>query len=121
MSGGLYYQGAIVKVQLDIGIGSEINGKIRPCIVLAVPTKQEGRHSGESGLVIIVPLTSTDLKFWTVVRIKKRTGLDNESYALCHQIRSISSERIVEKSGKIDPYTFKIIHMTVGRMLSNRM
>jgi mRNA interferase MazF len=57
------------------------------------------------GLAIVVPLTTKEAKFslFTIVKLLKGTaGLTADSYALCHQIRTISFDRIISKRARLD-------------------
>ncbi len=97
----MYNIGDIVIVNLEPVEGHE-QGETRPCIIISVPTKDKNRNIF-FGLFIIVPLTKTDKKWWTSVKIKKsrENNLKSDSYALCQHIRSISINRINKKAGKI--------------------
>jgi len=89
----LYTKGDVV----DVDLGKppkEIKGHeqafSRPCVVIKSFPNLE--------LAIIIPCTTTEPKFslHTVVKILQGTGgLTLDSYALCHQIRTISIDRIV--------------------------
>ena len=91
-------QGEIWLFDPDPTKGNEIGKKIRTCLVISnnvwnkIPT----------GLVIVIPLTSVKKGISTHVRIAPpEGGLSVESFALCEQIRSISKERLVRKSGMV--------------------
>jgi len=56
------------------------------------------------GLIIIVPCTTTFPKYslYTIVKLNKgQGGLTSDSFALCHQIRTISVDRITRKRGQL--------------------
>jgi mRNA interferase MazF len=96
-----YTKGDIINVNLGVP-PQEIKGheqaKQRPCIVVKAFNNLE--------LVVVVPLTTKDPKYsiFTIVKIlKSKAGLRADSYALCHQIRTISFDRIVDKLSKLDP------------------
>ncbi|HNI43104.1 MAG TPA: type II toxin-antitoxin system PemK/MazF family toxin, partial [Chitinophagales bacterium] len=92
-----YTKGDVINVDLG-SPPAEIKGHeqayIRPCIVITA--------FEQLGLVIVIPLTSSKPKFnlYTVVKIlQNEGGLRSDSYALCHQIRTISFDRILDIKG----------------------
>ena len=108
-------QGEIWLFDPDPIKGNEIGKKIRPCLVISnnvwnkIPT----------GLVIVVPLTSVKKGISThVAVIPPEGGLTKESYALCEQIRSISKERLIKKTGMISKQTLKEIHSWITDLIS---
>jgi mRNA interferase MazF len=106
----LHKVGDIVFVDLEPVEGHE-QGFSRPCIVVSVPTQQKGgTHS--FGLLIVVPLTTKKKNWWTVVKIPQESGLTDLSYALCHQIRTISMNRVTHKIG-----TLRFLHVAKIRLV----
>jgi mRNA interferase MazF len=97
---------------IDVNLGQppkEIKGHEqgfdRPCIVIKSFNNLE--------LAIVIPLTSKQPKYsiFTIVKLLKETaGLKKESYALCHQIRTISFDRVKIKLGKLDSKNILKIH-----------
>lgn len=89
---------------IDVNLGKppkEIKGHeqgfVRPCIVV--------KAFNNLGLVIIVPVTSKQPKYsyYTIVKLSKGTaGLTSDSFVLCHQIRTISTDRVIKNRGKLD-------------------
>jgi mRNA-degrading endonuclease toxin of MazEF toxin-antitoxin module len=89
---------------IDVNLGQppkEIKGHeqgfTRPCVVV------KGFES--LGLTIVVPLTSKQPKFsiFTIVKLLKGpAGLTSDSYALRHQIRTISFDRVIRKRAMLD-------------------
>ncbi|RLI52785.1 MAG: hypothetical protein DRP09_17205, partial [Candidatus Thorarchaeota archaeon] len=80
-------------VYFDLGEtrGHETN-KTRPCLVTAIPS--EAPHGkGPAGMVVVLPLTSSQHNFWTEVRVRKKGKMKNDSFVLCHQIRALDSSR----------------------------
>lgn len=56
-------------------------------------------------LLVVLPITSsTPQPFYshTVMLKKGQGGLTNDSFVLCHQIRSISVDRIIKPYGSLD-------------------
>jgi|GEM_PF-797603 len=97
---------------IDVNLGSppeEIKGHEqgfrRPCVVI--------KSFNNLGLSIVIPLTTKEAKYslFTIVKITRGTaGLTADSYALCHQIRTISIDRIESKRGKLDNKNILKIH-----------
>lgn len=80
-------------------------GKDRPCVVV--------KSFNNLGLLIIVPLTRSESKYslFTIVKILKGSGgLTEDSYALCHQIRTVSIDRVLGNRGKLDMKDILKIH-----------
>jgi mRNA interferase MazF len=64
-------------------------------------------------LAVVVPLTTKEAKYslFTIVKILKGTaGLTADSFALCHQIRTISFDRIAGKRARLDSKDILKIH-----------
>jgi mRNA interferase MazF len=99
-----YQKGEIINV--DIGSPpNEVKGHEqaydRPCLIL--------KDFNQLGLVIVVPCTSKAPKqnIYTIVKLSKGSGgLTLDSYVLCHQIRAISYDRIINRRGKLDTKDF---------------
>jgi mRNA interferase MazF len=91
-------QGEIWLFDPDPVKGKELGKKIRPCLIVS----NNLLNKGSSGLVIILPITSSFKGIPSHVCINPpEGGLDVTSYALCEQIRCISKERLVRKLGSI--------------------
>jgi mRNA interferase MazF len=87
-------------VWADLGMPpNEIKGheqaKIRPCIVIAVFNAVK--------LALIVPCTTQKppQSIYTTVALSE--SFSKDSFALCHQLRTISFERILNKKGQLSP------------------
>jgi len=99
------------KILVDIPntIGREQKGT-RPWIVIAIPTKR--KHDRQRlELVIAVPLTRTEHRWWTVVR------LSENSFALCHNLQSLSVERSMKTLGRIDEKSLAKIRYVTSSLL----
>jgi len=89
-------------IDVDLGqppkeIKGHEQGFIRPCVVI--------KAFINLGLVIVVPLTSQQPKYsiYTIVKLLKGSGgLTKDSYVLCHQIRTISIDRVIQKREKLN-------------------
>ena len=93
----LYKPGDIVFVDLglppDQVIGHE-QGHTRPCVIV--------RPFPALKLAVVLPITSQSPNYahYTVVSLRQGVGgLSKDSFVLCHQIRTISFERIINKTG----------------------
>lgn len=61
-------------------------------------------NDGPSGLVIVVPVTSTRRDLPSHIELDDpATGLDEISYAKCEDIKSISDHRLVTRLGRAAP------------------
>jgi mRNA interferase MazF len=95
--------------------GNEIGKKIRPCLIIS----HNAWNKIPTGLVIIIPLSSVKKGISTHVRIAPPDGgLTKESYALCEQIRSISRERLVKKTGSVSNEILKEVYSWIFDLIS---
>lgn len=107
-----YQPGDIVIVDLGMVKGHEQEG-MRPSVII--------KYFSYFKLIVILPLTTRDKGWATQVKIlKDEGGLKEDSFALCHQIRSISIERIVKFLGRIKPLTLKKLKATLAISLNIR-
>lgn len=108
-----YKSGEVVYVDLGDTVGHEQKRK-RPAVILSEP-KVGGKPLR---LIIIIPLTTKKKEWWTMVEINKgESGLKEVSYAMCHQIRSISVERVEERWGKVSLLTLNKIKTVLATLL----
>jgi mRNA interferase MazF len=99
-----FAKGEIVNVDLGVPptaiIGHE-QANTRPCVVIqSFPALQ---------LAIVVPITSKNppRHLYTYVHLPAGTGgLNMESFALCHQIRTVSFDRVLRAFGKLGSKEF---------------
>jgi mRNA interferase MazF len=95
-----FQKGEIINVDLGTPpkeVKGHEQGLDRPCIII--------RSFPQLELAIVMPCTSKEPKYshYTIVKLSKGSGgLTTDSYALCHQIRTISFDRIKAKRGKLD-------------------
>jgi mRNA interferase MazF len=95
-------------------VGHEQSGR-RPHLVLSV-----GRmNSSPLGLVIALPLTTTDTSSLLHVRIEPRpeNGLDRVSYAMPEMVRSVSGERFGRLLGRVPAETLETAATHTGFLL----
>jgi mRNA interferase MazF len=99
-------RGEVWQVNLSPTEGHEQHG-LRPFLVLSI----DAMNHGPSGLVIGVPLTTTYRKIPGRVTIRPpEGGLTQESYALCDQVRTISTARLVRRMGRVqDKYVAQVL------------
>lgn len=103
-----YSKGEIINVNLGNPpkeIKGHEQGMERPCVVI--------KSFKNLDLAVVVPLTTKEPKYslFTIVKIPKGSaGLTADSYALCHQIRTISFDRITSKRAKLDNKDILKIH-----------
>lgn len=101
-------KGEVVEVNLGNPPG-EIKGHeqafVRPCIVIKAFNNLQ--------LAIVIPLTTKEPKYayYTIVKLSKGTaGFRSDSFALCHQIRSVSFDRISQKRSRLEQKDILKIH-----------
>ena len=99
-----YQNGEIVNV--DFGLPKEVTGYVqemeRPCLIIKVLYELQ--------LAIIIPCTAKIPKhnYYSILKLTKGTAnLKKNSFLLCHQIRTISLDRIVEKIGTLGEEDFR--------------
>ena len=110
-----YQRGEIINV--DLGkppqeVKGHEQGYDRPCIII--------KSFNYLGLSIVVPCTSKEPKqnHYTIVKLPKGTGgLISDSFVLCHQIRTISHNRILKRIGQLKQIDFLKIHSVLIDML----
>lgn len=71
----------------------------RPAVVVSTDPLNEG----PSGVLLVVPLTSTRRDLPSHVEIEgPDSGLDGVGYAKCEDLKSISDRRLVHRLGRVD-------------------
>jgi mRNA interferase MazF len=102
----LIFRGDVYHANLSPTTGHEQDG-IRPVVVVSVDEGNRG------GVVTIVPFTSQLQQVADYMpRIERRpgSGLDLDSWALCHQSRAISVGRLVmPKRGMLRPEQMRLV------------
>jgi len=101
----MYSQYSIVLVNLDPTIGSEIK-KTRPCVIISPDEMNFNINT-----VIIAPMTSKSRNYPTRVKI------DDNSYVVLDQIRTIDKQRIIKNLGKLDIEIILQIKQIIKEML----
>lgn len=95
--------------------GRELGKKIRPCIVLS----DTDFNNGSSGLVIILPCTTTDRGIPCHVELSlQKDGVKSICFAMCEQIRAIDKLRLKKRIGKAGPESLRQMGNWVGDLLN---
>jgi mRNA interferase MazF len=69
-------------------------------------------------LAIAVPLTTRDRGLsHHVVITGDNTGLDRPTWALCEQVRAVSTARLIKQLGTADPDTLKAVRRVIAIFL----
>lgn len=103
-------------IQVDLGVPPGTVGreqqKSRPCIVLA--------HWPQLQLLMAVPVSGSEppVKLFTTVALKAGSnGLTKDSFALCHQLRSVSEQRVRRISGQLSLLDLHKVRAVVKGMM----
>jgi mRNA interferase MazF len=106
-------RGDVFLVNLDPVVGSEV-GKTRPAIIL-----QNEMANRTSPTVTVVPLsTRAERVFPFQVLIPAgEGGLTRDSKALCEQIRTLSTKRLLQHLGSLPPERLEEIRTALERHL----
>jgi mRNA interferase MazF len=108
-------RGTVWTVDLEPVRGHE-QGRQRPAVVMSI---DKLNHSS-AGLVIAVPLSGTDWKSQPIhVKIEPpEGGCTKTCYALCEQVRAISTERLLAYRGALDSDTAIEIRKRIALLLA---
>jgi mRNA interferase MazF len=97
MSASQPERGDVFKIDLEVVRGHE-QGDQRPAVVVSHNRLNHSR----SEMLIIVPITKQDKPYPQNVKLEAGDGgLTLEGYALCEQIRAVSTDRIRKYYGKL--------------------
>jgi mRNA interferase MazF len=103
-------------VQVDLGLPPGTKGreqqKPRPCVVVV--------HWPQLQLLMAVPISGNrpKVELYTTVALKPgANGLTKDSFALCHQLRSISEERVGRALGGLSSLDLEKVRAVVKAML----
>lgn len=96
-------RGDVVLVSLDPAIGSE-QGKMRPAIIVSNNAANDSAARRGRGVITVVPLTSSVRAIYPfqVLLRAEESGLSVDSKAQAEQVRSVATERIVRRVGRIN-------------------
>lgn len=92
-------------MDLDPVRGHEQAGR-RPGLVVSVDTFNQSA----AGLAIVLPVTSRDKGIRSHVRVvPSESGLQKTSFVKCEDIRSISTQRLERRVGRVGPATLEAV------------
>ncbi len=97
-------RGEIWQVNLDPALGSEAN-KQRPAVVVSNDRANATATQLGRGVVTVVPLTSNTTKVFPfqVLLPAVVTGLQVDSKAQAEQVRSVATQRLLHRMGRLPP------------------
>lgn len=72
-------------------------------------------ETGQHGLPMVVPFTSTQRGYVTHVEVETDSG--STSYAACEQLRTVNIDRLIHKIGDLDLITMTRIERILRRLL----
>jgi len=110
------YRGEIWIVDWNPGRGSEQNG-LRPSLIIQNDMGSSNTNYGNV-IVLAISTKSSDMPFHIEVKPDTENGLKEVSYIKCEQIMTISKDRLVSRSGKLNEDEMKMIFEIVCRILS---
>jgi mRNA interferase MazF len=106
-------RGEVWLVDFDPTRGHEQAGR-RPALVISTNSLNQSM----AGLVVVLPLTSKDEKIRSHVRVDPpEAGLKVTSFVKCEDIRSVASERLSRRSGRVSAPTMRAVGETVRILL----
>lgn len=106
-------QGEVWWIDLEPVRGHE-QGKKRPCLVVSDNVFNAIPH----GLVWVVPVSSSPRRHNLTVEITApEGGMKVASAVLCHQLRTVSIERLDRRTGAVSPLTMREVMRRVALIL----
>ncbi|QDU72843.1 type II toxin-antitoxin system PemK/MazF family toxin [Mucisphaera calidilacus] len=102
-------RGQVWLVNLEPVVGHE-QGRVRPALVLS----DDVLNHGPSGLVTVLPVTTRRRDIPLHLPLQAGTGgLDQDSWVLCDQVRTISRRRLLRSYGSVDKSVMSAIEELV--------
>lgn len=106
-------RGEVWLVDLNPVRGHEQAGK-RPALVISV----DAFNTGPAGLAIVLPMTSREKGIPLHVRVDPpEGGVKATSFVKCEDIRSVSTERLIAKLGRVSAETMALVEDRVRILL----
>lgn len=106
-------QGEIWWTDLEPVRGHE-QGKKRPCLVVS----DDAFNAIPHGLVWVVPVSSGPRRHNLTVEVTPpEGGLKVSSVVLCHQLRTVSIERLGKRAGAVSPVTMREVMRRLAMVL----
>lgn len=95
-------RGEVWQVDLDPAVGSEAN-KLRPAVIVSNDRANAAATQLGRGMVTVVPVTSNTQKVFPfqVLLPAKAGGLQVDSKAQAEQVRSIATQRLIHRIGRL--------------------
>lgn len=106
--------GAVIWVRFDPVAGREQGGR-RPAVVVS----SADHLIAASTLVTVVPVTRTQRGWPNHIPLTGSTGLDEPSFAMTEQVRTIARERASESIGRVDAECFTAICRWIHRWVAD--
>jgi mRNA interferase MazF len=92
------HRGEVWLVDFGEPVGSEQAGR-RPAVIVSADPLNDSR----AGVTIVVPLTTTHRGLPSHIEVdKRRSGLDELSYAKCEDVKSVSEQRLIAQLGVVE-------------------
>lgn len=108
------YRGEVWFVDLDPSKGREQAGR-RPCLIVS----DDRLNRSPADLVIAVPITSKDRRIPSHVEISPpEGGLKVRSFIKCEDIRSISTDRLINVLGSVKTATMNQVSQRLRLLLN---
>lgn len=104
--------GSIVWLALDPVRGREQGGH-RPALIVA----STGYLDVVTSLVITLPITTTDRRWPNHIPVDGPSGLDQPSWIMTEQPRTVSRDRITSAAGRVAPETLDATRRWLGDFL----
>lgn len=105
-------EGEIWWVELDPVVGREQGGR-RPALVIST----DDYNAYGTRRVIVVPITTRERLLPTWIWLSDATGLEQRSWALVDQVRSIDVSRFKRHIGNVGPETLSRVRTRLGIFL----
>ena len=112
MTGPELAPGVIAWAALEPVRGREQGGH-RPVLVIA----SEGYLDAVTTLVIVLPITTTDHGWPNHIRVEGPNGLDQPSWIMTEQPRTLSRDRLTRVTGEISPDCLASVRLWLGDFL----
>jgi mRNA interferase MazF len=110
-------QGEVWWIDLEPVRGHE-QGKKRPCLVVSDNAFNAIPH----GLVWVVPVSSSPRRHSLTVEVTPpEGGMKVTSAVLCHQLRTVSVERMDKRAGTVSPVTMQEVMRRVVMILGAKV
>jgi len=105
-------RGEVWEMRLDPIVGHE-QGGIRPCLVVS----NNHLNQGWSGLLLVIPLSSTIRPISSHIVISPPEGGTTEtSDIMCEHVRSVSTDRLIRHRGDTNQNTIRAIEPILRRL-----